>query len=41
MAAKDLQAAVSQLHRWTRINNKLERQLKFKDFNEAFAFMTR
>ena len=26
---------------WTEENNKLQRSFKFKDFSEAFAFMTR
>ncbi len=26
---------------WTETNNKLHRNYKFKDFSEAFAFMTR
>jgi 4a-hydroxytetrahydrobiopterin dehydratase len=26
---------------WQEINNKLYRSFKFKDFSEAFAFMTR
>lgn len=26
---------------WTEENNKLYRKFKFKDFSEAFAFMTR
>lgn len=26
---------------WTEENNKLKRTFKFKDFQEAFAFMTR
>ncbi len=26
---------------WTEENNKLHRQFKFKNFSEAFAFMTR
>ena len=26
---------------WKEINGKLERSFKFKDFSEAFAFMTR
>lgn len=26
---------------WTEANNKLSRTFKFRDFNEAFGFMTR
>jgi 4a-hydroxytetrahydrobiopterin dehydratase len=26
---------------WTELNNQLYRKFKFKDFSEAFAFMTR
>jgi len=26
---------------WTKTNNKLYRKFEFKDFSEAFAFMTR
>ncbi len=26
---------------WTEVNDSLERSFKFKDFSEAFAFMTR
>ncbi|WP_373520553.1 4a-hydroxytetrahydrobiopterin dehydratase [Aquiflexum sp.] len=26
---------------WTEENNKLKKEFKFKDFQEAFAFMTR
>jgi len=26
---------------WTESNNKLEKEFTFKDFSEAFAFMTR
>jgi 4a-hydroxytetrahydrobiopterin dehydratase len=26
---------------WTEANNKLHRQFRFKNFSEAFAFMTR
>ena len=26
---------------WTELDNKLQREFKFKDFSEAFAFMSR
>jgi pterin-4a-carbinolamine dehydratase len=37
----ELPAALSQLTKWTRVGQNLERRLRFKDFNQAFGFMTR
>ena len=37
----DLQAALKQLPDWTQTDKKLRKEFKFKNFREAFTFMTR
>lgn len=37
----EIQTALDQLHGWSLQGNKLHRQFKFSNFNEAFGFMTR
>jgi 4a-hydroxytetrahydrobiopterin dehydratase len=38
---EDLEKEVKNLEEWRRINKKLERNFKFKDFVEAFSFVTK
>ena len=37
----DIQTALNRLRGWSLQGNKLHRQFKFANFNEAFGFMTR
>ncbi|MGA1622537.1 MAG: 4a-hydroxytetrahydrobiopterin dehydratase [Synechocystis sp.] len=37
----DIQTALQKLNGWSLQGNKLHRQFQFKNFNEAFGFMTR
>jgi 4a-hydroxytetrahydrobiopterin dehydratase len=37
----ELPAALQSIPDWTIVNGKLHREFKFKDFSQAFAFMTR
>jgi 4a-hydroxytetrahydrobiopterin dehydratase len=41
LSKKDLDNALAKLKGWQVKNGKLHRTLEFKDFAEAFAFMTR
>ena len=38
---EDLEKEIRNLEEWRRINKKLERNFKFKDFVEAFSFDTK
>jgi 4a-hydroxytetrahydrobiopterin dehydratase len=38
---EDLEKEIKNLEEWRRINKKLERNFKFKDFVEAFSFVTK
>lgn len=37
----EIQTALGELHGWSLQGNKLHRQFKFANFNEAFGFMAR
>lgn len=41
LSDEGLEQALSRLDGWTKKDGKLHRELKFKDFSEAFGFMTR
>ena len=41
LSDSDIQAAFKNLDGWSLQGNKLHRQFKFANFNEAFGFMTR
>ncbi len=41
LADAALDAALADLPGWTRVDGKLHRELRFGDFEQAFAFMTR
>lgn len=41
MTAKEVTEAIAQLTEWKVINDKLNRVFAFKDFVDAFAFMTK
>jgi 4a-hydroxytetrahydrobiopterin dehydratase len=41
LSEKGLATALKGLHGWTVVDGKLRRAFEFKDFSEAFAFMTR
>ena len=41
LTAAELQALPERLPQWTVLNGKLHKELRFADFSEAFAFMTR
>lgn len=41
LSAGQIKQELSKLKRWTIANGKLTRTFEFKDFNEAFGFMTR
>jgi 4a-hydroxytetrahydrobiopterin dehydratase len=41
LSKDQLEAALKQLPRWSLLNGKLFRSYVFKDFQEAFSFMTR
>jgi 4a-hydroxytetrahydrobiopterin dehydratase len=38
---ENLEKEIKNLEEWRRINKKLERNFKFKDFVEAFSFVTK
>ena len=38
---EEIKTAVNKLNGWSYVNNKLHKELKFNNFTEAFAFMTR
>lgn len=38
---EDLEKEIKDLKEWKNINKKLEKKFKFKDFVEAFGFVTR
>ncbi|WP_197731156.1 4a-hydroxytetrahydrobiopterin dehydratase [Candidatus Nitrosocosmicus franklandus] len=38
---EDLEKEIKDLKEWKKINKKLEKKFKFKDFVEAFGFVTR
>jgi 4a-hydroxytetrahydrobiopterin dehydratase len=40
LAERDLAAALAELRGWTVVNAKLHREFQFKNFVEAFGFMT-
>jgi 4a-hydroxytetrahydrobiopterin dehydratase len=40
LGERDLAAALGELRGWTVVNGKLHRELQFKNFVEAFGFMT-
>lgn len=37
----DLESEIKTLKNWKRVDNKLQRSLKFKDFVEAFGFVSK
>lgn len=37
----ELQAGIAQLAGWQLVNHKLQKKFKFKDFVQAFGFMTK
>ena len=41
LTTAEVQALTERLPHWTVQNDKLRRQVRFADFSEAFAFMTR
>jgi 4a-hydroxytetrahydrobiopterin dehydratase len=41
LAEAELAASLTELEGWSVVNGKLRREFKFKNFIEAFAFMTR
>jgi 4a-hydroxytetrahydrobiopterin dehydratase len=41
LTTAEVQALPERLPQWTVQNDKLRRQVRFADFSEAFAFMTR
>ena len=41
LSTAEVQALAQTLPQWTVQNDKLHRELRFADFSEAFAFMTR
>lgn len=41
LTAAEVQALTQRLPQWSLRNGKLHRDLRFADFSEAFAFMTR
>ncbi|VFJ14173.1 putative pterin-4-alpha-carbinolamine dehydratase [Candidatus Nitrosocosmicus franklandus] len=41
MIMEDLEKEIKDLKEWKKINKKLEKKFKFKDFVEAFGFVTR
>jgi 4a-hydroxytetrahydrobiopterin dehydratase len=41
LEGEDLRQAAAGLDGWELVDGKLHREFKFKDFSEAFAFMTR
>ena len=41
LAAGDLEQALAEVPGWTLVDGRLHRELRFADFSEAFAFMTR
>lgn len=41
MSGSEIQSALTGLSGWTIVNEKLHREIKFKDFIHAFSFMTR
>ena len=41
LRSEELEASLAQLYGWSIVDSKLHRDLKFKNFSEAFAFMTR
>jgi len=40
LAERDIAAALAELRGWTVVNAKLHREFQFKNFVEAFGFMT-
>lgn len=38
---EDLESEIKSLKEWKRVDNKLQRNLKFKDFVEAFGFVAK
>lgn len=41
LSEEQIKQELSKLNGWTIVNGKLNRTFEFKDFNEAFGFMTR
>jgi len=41
LSEAQIASALSSLQGWTIANGKLHKEFRFKDFNEAFGFMTR
>lgn len=41
LSDQQIKQELAKLNGWTVVNGKLTRTLEFKDFNEAFGFMTR
>ncbi|MGB8701894.1 MAG: 4a-hydroxytetrahydrobiopterin dehydratase [Thermosynechococcaceae cyanobacterium] len=41
MTDKEIETAIAQLTEWTVVNGKLNRAFKFKNFVDAFGFMTK
>ena len=41
LSAREIQAKLASLPGWSVVGGHLRRELRFKDFSEAFAFMTR
>jgi 4a-hydroxytetrahydrobiopterin dehydratase len=41
LTAEQISNLITELPRWSLVNGKLHRELRFADFNEAFGFMCR
>lgn len=41
LTSEEIEATVATLDGWSVVDNKLHRELTFKNFSEAFGFMTR
>lgn len=41
LSESEIEARLTALPGWTLVGGRLRRELRFKDFSEAFAFMTR
>ena len=41
LQTEEIQEALKHLPGWEFVDNKLHKEFRFKDFNEAFGFMTR
>jgi 4a-hydroxytetrahydrobiopterin dehydratase len=41
LTAEQIQSKLQHLNNWSLLNDGIEKQFVFKDFNEAFSFMSR